>query len=323
MITIPVRVCGDHWVNPEEVSSLLAQIAGKDHVVLDLHSEAPSLASLGITDVIDSYCREYCVSPADIHVNHWSNPAEPVPYTRMNLHLKSHLFERSRTYWSNTVEISSHDYVFGFFIGRRTVPRLVAMHYLYHKYRNSALLSCLSTVNSLPWGHPSYGINLDLIHDWIEPDSIKSFRKWWESNPISSLDGHAMSDCYHPEMNTNSDILQFYSKFDIELVSESYTRGNTFFPTEKTVRPIMASKPMVVYGPKKFLTRLRDLGFETYHSVWDESYDHAEGIDRWNAIKHLIDFIMAMSDSDRLAILQQANQIAIRNRLHLAKMINI
>ena len=96
MITIPVRVCGDHWVNPEEVSSLLAQIAGKDHVVLDLHSEAPSLASLGITDVIDSYCREYCVSPADIHVNHWSNPAEPVPYTRMNLHLKSHLFERPR-----------------------------------------------------------------------------------------------------------------------------------------------------------------------------------------------------------------------------------
>ena len=323
MITIPVRVCGDHWVNPEEVSDLLTQIAGKDSIVFDLQAEGPSLEVLGITDMINQYCKKYCIDTNKISISCWSNAAEPVPYTAKNLHLRSHFFDRSQTYWSNKVEPSSHDYVFGFFIGRRTIPRLVAMHYLYHKYRNSALLSCLSTVNSLSWQHPDYGVNLDCIHDWIEPDSIKSFCQWWESDPISSLDSHDLRDQYYPEMNTNFDILQFYSKFDIELVSESYTRGNTFFPTEKTVRPIMAAKPMLVYGPKKFLTRLRDLGFETYHSIWDESYDHTEGIDRWYAIKHLIDFIMAMSDSDRLAILQQANQIAIRNRLHLAKMINI
>jgi hypothetical protein len=119
------------------------------------------------------------------------------------------------------------------------------------------------------------------------------------------------------------DILPFYSKFDIELVSESYTRGNTFFPTEKTIRPIAAAKPVLIYGPKKFLQRLKCLGFETYHSVWDESYDQLEGPDRWLALQHVIDSMLSMSESDRFQLLEKARLIAMQNRQHLASMIGI
>lgn len=323
MITIPVRVCGDHWVNPEEVSDLLNQTAGKDEVILDMSAEGPALEVFGITDLINQYCSKYCIDADKIFIANWSNAAEPVPYTVTNVHLRSHFFGRSQHYWLEQIVAPTHQHVFGFFIGRRTVPRLVAMHYLYHEYGSSTLLSCLSTLNSLPWKYAYYGVNLDLIEDWVEPDSLKSFCKWWESDPINSLDGHSLSDQYHPDMNTNSDILQFYSLFDIELVSESYTRGKTFFPTEKTVRPIMAAKPMLVYGPSEFLAKFRNYGFETYQSLWDESYDQYEGTDRWHAIKQVIDCIMSMPDSQRLAMLQQAEQIAIRNRLRLKKMINI
>jgi hypothetical protein len=197
------------------------------------------------------------------------------------------------------------------------------MYYLYHAYKHSSLLSCLSTVNVLPWQQPPVGVDLDLIQYWIESDFEKLFCQWCESNPVSSLDFHSIRDQYQPGINTNLDILQFYSKFDIELVSESYTRGDTFFPTEKTVRPIMAAKPVLIYGPRNFLLRLRQLGFETYHSVWDESYDQLEGPDRWHAIKHIIDSVMSSTPSSRQDLLQRAGQIAMKNRLHLAKMIGI
>jgi len=323
MITIPVRVCGDHWVNSHEVDHLLNQNAGKDTVIFDLHAEGPGLAALGISQTIDQYCNKYGVDSKNIFVNNWSNAAETVPYTVANLHLRSHFFDRSRYYWLEQVVPSTHEHVLGFFIGRRTVPRLVAMHYLYHTHKHDSLLSCLSTVNALPWQQPPSGVNLDLIQHWVSADSELTFRRWCESAPISSLDGHSIRDQYQLNANTNSDILQFYSKFDIELVSESYTRGDTFFPTEKTVRPIMAAKPILIYGPKKFLSRLRQLGFETYHSIWDESYDLFEGPNRWHAIKHIIDSIMSWSDCRRLDLLQQADQIATKNRQHLAQMIKV
>lgn len=323
MITIPVRVCGDHWVNSQEVDYLLDKNAGKDTVIFDLHAEGPGLEVLGISQTIDQYCNKYGVDAKNIFVNNWSNAAETVPYTVANFHLRSHFFDRSRHYWLEKVVPSTHEYILGFFIGRRTVPRLVAMHYLYHTYKHDSLLSCLSTVNALPWQQTPSGINLDLIQHWIGADSEKSFCQWCESDSVSSLDGHSIRDQYQANTNTNLDILQFYSKFDIELVSESYTRGATFFPTEKTVRPIMAAKPILVYGPKKFMLRLRQLGFETYHSIWDESYDLLEGPDRWHAIKHIIDSIMSLSHYYRLDLLQQADHIALKNRQHLAQMINI
>ena len=47
----------------------------------------------------------------------------------------------------------------------------------------------------------------------------------------------------------------------------------------------MAEKPILVYGPRNFLARLRDLyGFRTYSDHWDESYDDLEGAARWRAM---------------------------------------
>jgi hypothetical protein len=321
MITITVRVCGDYWANPEEVRSQLDAIAGTDSIVLDLQAEGPGLGSLGIIDMLDDYCTKYHVDPAQISIDHWSNTEESVPYTVINPSMRSHFFDFSRNYWPEQITSSTHEYLFGFFIGRRTVPRLVALHYLFHK--NNSLLSCLSTVNALPWKHQHSGVDLELIENWIDADRAELFCQWCESDPIRSLDGHSIRDQYRPGINTNLDILPFYSKFDIELVSESYTRGNTFFPTEKTIRPIAAAKPVLIYGPRKFLQRLKCLGFETYHSIWDESYDQLEGPDRWLALQHVIDFIVSMSESDRFQLLEKARLIAMQNRQHLASMIGI
>lgn len=323
MITIPIRVCGDYWDNKQEVVELLEKTAGKDTVIFDLQAEGPSLRSLGITDIIDSYCCKYHVDPKKIFINGWSNNTEIVKYTLMHSHFFSHFFSYSRNYWKAQFPAATHEYIFGYFIGRRTVPRAVIMHYLHHTYGLKNLLSCLHTNQDRPWRNPGPGINLEYLSHWISPEQKQEFIEWWDTNPIDSLDNHYIWDQYHPGCNTNYDLVKHYHRFDIEIVAETYTRGETFFPTEKTVRPIMAGKPIIVYGPVKFMERLRLLGFETYGDFWDESYDVLEGQERWQAIQQIIDSIMQMDIDSRRNIILESRKIAQRNRQHLAKIIKL
>jgi hypothetical protein len=321
MITIPVRVCGDYWDNPTEVNELLEQTAGKWPVMLDLQAEGPSLRSLGVVETVDRYCKKYQVDPKKIFITGWSNGSELLDYSLTHPNFFSHFFAYSRNYWITHLSAATHEYVFGFFIGRRAIPRAVIMHYLHHTYGSKNLLSCLLTNMDLPWHNPGIGINLEHLNQWILQDQQSEFIKWWDTDPISSLDNHYIWDQYHPGSNTNYDLVKHYHRFDIELVAESYTRGETFFPTEKTVRPIMAAKPIIVYGPARFMERLRLLGFETYKNCWDESYDDLEGPARWHAIRKLIDSIMQMDADSRRSLILESGKIAQRNRQHLAKII--
>jgi hypothetical protein len=320
MLTIPVRVCGDTWTNPEEVHSLLSKAAGKETVVLDLQAEGPSLRKLYIDRTIDSYCKQYQIPPDQIHIINWSNTGEVIPYTISNSHLRSHFFGRSHQYWIDQLPESTHRCVFGFFLGRKTIPRSVIMYYLWHTYRRQVLLSSMETRIPLPWVKEPMGYNLEKIKDWSKQIDYREFCTWWNSNPISSLDNYFVHDQYSPDYNTNQSLLSFYPTFDIEIVAESYTLGDTFFPTEKTVRPIMAAKPIIVYGPVGFLAGLRKLGFETYGSLWSEEYDKHEYVNRWVSMKQVIDGIMSMSPEDRTELIAKATEIAMRNRQHLEKL---
>lgn len=317
MLTIPVRVCGDNWTNPEEVHSLLSKAAGKETVVLDLQAEGPSLRKLHISRAIDLYCARYSISQEKIYIVNWSNASEIVPYTVSNLHLRSHFFGRSHQYWIDQLPESTHRCVFGFFIGRKTIPRSVIMYYLWHNYRKQVLLSSMETRIPLPWINEPLGYNFEKIKDWSKQIDYREFCSWWSDNPIGSLDNRFVHDQYNPDHNTNRSLLSFYPTFNIEIVAESYTLGDTFFPTEKTVRPLMAAKPILVYGPIGFLKGLKKLGFETYDNLWSEEYDNYEYVDRWLLLKKTIDSIMLMSTEDRLAMLAKANEIALRNRQHL------
>ena len=323
MFTIPVRVCGDYWINPEEVQVLLDSVAGKDQIVLDLQAEGPSLCTLGVTNMIDSYCQKYHVDPKTIFITGWSNGAELLNYSLTHPHFTSHFFAYSKKYWIKNLPLDTHQYVFGYFIGRRTIPRAVIMHYLYHTYDKKNLLSCLRTNMDHPWRGPGTGVNIEHIDKWITQDQQQEFVEWWDTDPVDSVDNHYIWDQYHPGANTNYDLAKRYHQFDIELVAESYTRGETFFPTEKTVRPIMAAKPMIVFGPARFLERLRILGFKTYSDVWDESYDQLEGPERWQAIRKIIDLIMQMDTESRRGLILESNKIAQQNRQHLAKIIKL
>ena len=62
-----------------------------------------------------------------------------------------------------------------------------------------------------------------------------------------------------------------YHRLCAEVVVEALT--NYKMITEKTVRPLAAGMPFFLVAGKGTLSYLRDIGFETYHEYFDESYD--------------------------------------------------
>jgi hypothetical protein len=112
----------------------------------------------------------------------------------------------------------------------------------------------------------------------------------------------------------NRSMLEHYHKFSIELVCETYTLGNTFFPTEKTVRPIMGTKPWLIHGAPGYINNLKLMGFQSFNALWDESYDQLEGSARWQAMQKIIDTLTKLNSVSLRMLLEQAHQIALFNR---------
>jgi len=66
--------------------------------------------------------------------------------------------------------------------------------------------------------------------------------------------------------------LDLYNQCAFEVSSETLTTEGSWF-TEKTLRPIAAKMPLVLMSVPGALKELRNLGFQTFGSYIDESYD--------------------------------------------------
>ena len=129
------------------------------------------------------------------------------------------------------------------------------------------------------------------------PDSFAKFAQVVHTWPrqIEQQDGYTKGN------NTTGhtdQLMHFYTDFLIDIVAETWTQGDCFFPTEKTVRPMLLKKPMIVMGPKNHLAYLRQMGFRTFADFWDESYDGYEGADRYVRVLTLINQLATKSTSE-------------------------
>lgn len=321
MIEIPVRICGDHWLNPGEVEQKLLESDLEQTVYLDICAEGPSLHALGVLDMVQRHCDQSGRNRISVFIKNWSNPIEETEFHHRTVRHYSHFFWHSDRYWIEPAG-STHEKLIGCFIGRKTIPRMVILHDLYQHRSQHCLFSVMSTRVPLPWTRLEFGINLENLESWLPAEQIRPFQDWWQQCPIKSIDGHDVRDQYLSDRNTNLDILSHYHKFDIELVIETYTRGCAFFPTEKTVRPMVAQKPMLIYGPRHFLKHLQDLGFQTWHSVWDESYDELEGPNRWNKMRTVIDTVCSLPQQELLSACQpitEHNRTVLQNLVTRAR----
>jgi hypothetical protein len=85
-----------------------------------------------------------------------------------------------------------------------------------------------------------------------------------------------------------------YCNFLIDIVAETFTSGNCFFITEKTIRPMLLKKPFIIFGSQNYLAYLRQLGFRTFGDFWNEEYDGYTQADRYTRILDLINWLSTL-----------------------------
>lgn len=96
--------------------------------------------------------------------------------------------------------------------------------------------------------------------------------------------------------------IQVYNRTAYSIVAETgLDNGYTFF-TEKTAKPMIARRLFVMFSGYKFLQNLQNLGFQTFDTVIDESYDLIyNDNDRWSAAFEQVQRLCKMDQSEVFA----------------------
>jgi len=111
-----------------------------------------------------------------------------------------------------------------------------------------------------------------------------------------------------------------YNESICSIVSETDT-GNSSFITEKTWKPIITQHLFVIHGPDRILKQLRDIGFQTFSNIFDESYD--EETDPIKKINKIIDLCNFIKNSDWSKLYRETKEIREHNYNHFFNKNNI
>jgi hypothetical protein len=114
-----------------------------------------------------------------------------------------------------------------------------------------------------------------------------------------------------------------YEHTKISLVSETATNSprsingagsnplKILFMTEKIWKPILCTHPFIVFGQENFLIELKKMGFKTFDSVWDESYDtETDGYARAEKIAQLA---LSLQGCDAKKLYEDTKEIRAHN----------
>ena len=110
------------------------------------------------------------------------------------------------------------------------------------------------------------------------------------------------------------EIHDLYKDFFIEIVSETFVSGRSFFMTEKTIRPMYMKTPIIIMGPSAFLSNLKNrFGFKTFDAWWDERYDWQSQYDRIKSIYEITDMLDKLSVNNRMSMFSDMQEVLEHN----------
>ena len=102
------------------------------------------------------------------------------------------------------------------------------------------------------------------------------------------------------------------------VVCETGFTGDGFFLTEKTTKALFAKRLFVMFAPCQFLKHLKELGFKTFGSVIDESYDE-ELVD---LTRYQMAFaqMLSLTQQDPTEVYKKVQEILEHNRQRLIEL---
>jgi hypothetical protein len=291
MIVIP-NIDSKIWHFEYRAVDVLKEYYDTGKIVIDTNSEGPDNSALGLYDFLDYIVDVYNIDPANIEISTCNQLENHQKYTirhtpplyvdECNTFVNSHEFLNK--------QFDANFKLFGLFIGRLNSYRLELLNFIHRDHQTQSVYTCHYD-RQIEFHQPHNGIS-NLIENSKDWNLINKCIDTLSECPfqIEAVDSYPILTPAH--MN----ISKVYHTFFVEIVCETYFSGNTFYPTEKTWRPILLNTPFIVQGPQNYLDNLRKLGFQTFDKWWDEGYSEDPADHQIFEIQQVITRISKWSD---------------------------
>lgn len=276
MNIVKIITCDSKIWNVEQVILDITQASFKGPVVIDLLHEGPCNQSINLDHLLNSVTdlKVQSIQTAN-QIQSSSFPETRFSFVELNMARK-----KAETTVPST---SSLEKRFAMFISRSNWQRLGLASYLWKHYKDTALIT-YHYDGTLDYHKENFGLETLLQKHWNTRHAVYEFL---EQLPIT-LDHQTYPILWNQRA---FDLDNHYNQIFCELVCETFFTGKTFMMTEKTMRPIIQRRPFVVQGPKFYLENLKALGFKTFDTWWDESYDIDGPDGQFESIRWTIDYI--------------------------------
>lgn len=290
MPTVDVHCNNDKiWNLPKLIGFLSRHQHGR--VTINVNPEAPDLSAVGLYDILEKFQFE------SVEIN-THNPFEQHGIYHINIKVGNEFLSHTPI-----INHSNHRWnrerIFMTLFGRPTAARLAIAAHLYQCHRECSHIH----FNSLPNDDNIELFEFDKLAQY-EKSMLGPVAELVQNLPMTILPSK-YDDFIKENIKTKGHawitqivedpLTECYQDIFVDCVSESHVMGRTFFPTEKTTRPIWCKKPFVMFASKNYLAYLRQQGFRTFGDFWDETYDGYEGRERFLRIQDLIDWIAGHS----------------------------
>ena len=202
---------------------------------------------------------------------------------------------------------------FGIFVHRSQWDRLLLSS---HLYSNHAMLTLQTYRKNLNNPADMVELGLDKMF-WMlsSSESLNSTIIKQVSNFLENLPFDQGVEWNLPDQQScvDENIMSWYNQIFIDVVCEKMITGQTFFPTEKIARPLVAKTPFLIMAAPNYIKNLRRLGFRSFGEFWDEGYDYQQGVQRVESIKCIIDNLGQLDSKQLQNMYQQMLPILEHN----------
>lgn len=168
----------------------------------------------------------------------------------------------------------------------------------------------LSQYNDQPWFYQSPFFNTQVKDQVVKYNLDQS--DFWEDDMI--VDPEQEYKCHYHGIKMNlSQVMPFkvYKKTSFSLVCETAFHNDFSFFTEKIVKPMLGYRMFIVISGHNYLKNLRSLGFLTFDTVIDETYDTIEDNEqRWT---QALEQAVWLCKQDFQCIMEKITPIVLHN----------
>jgi hypothetical protein len=267
------------WNLEHKVLDIVSALMTGDNLVITLNNEGVCAESVGLYKLLDDISERFQIDPKKISIE-TANAIEKSDKYKILHSSMVHLANHRRLQFESNKSFNKDLKHFGIFIGRSNWNRLYLAATIFKNFKEKSILSFHYNTDV-----KDTNCGFDALSFFIGTDNTTKLCNDLLSQFPIKLD---VVDQYPIVNPAYFNILKKYNNIFLDVVCETYFTGNTFFPTEKTVRPLVSSTPFLLFGPKHYLSNLKKLGFKTFSDYWSEDYDNHDKLYRVQEIEKIL-----------------------------------